>query len=129
MIRIYTVAIFYSAVQNTSNVFILMSFVSRSWCCISWLWGFCLVQFWCWFGVCFAFAFLNGLISCARMIVEINHFLPKPSMKEITGGHTIVGDKLILECRIRSETYVNIVWTTPTGPPDVSPIYFRFCFI
>ncbi|XP_063923322.1 vascular endothelial growth factor receptor 3-like [Zophobas morio] len=51
-------------------------------------------------------------------VEKINHFLPKPSMKEITGGHTIVGDKLILECRIRSETYVNIVWTTPTGPPD-----------
>ncbi|XP_063923158.1 vascular endothelial growth factor receptor 1-like isoform X3 [Zophobas morio] len=51
-------------------------------------------------------------------VIQINHFLPKPSMKELSGGHTIVGDKLILECRIRSSTYVNIVWTTPTGPPD-----------
>ncbi|XP_063923139.1 vascular endothelial growth factor receptor 3-like isoform X1 [Zophobas morio] len=59
------------------------------------------------------------------MILDVNpiiRFFPEPSMRELSGGHTILGDKLILECKIWWSTDVNFVWTTPTGPPDSSRV-------
>ncbi|KAJ8976162.1 hypothetical protein NQ317_002050 [Molorchus minor] len=46
--------------------------------------------------------------------------LPTPDLKDLSGGHTIIGQPLKLECIIikPSENEVMFHWTTPTGPPD-----------
>jgi hypothetical protein len=50
----------------------------------------------------------------------MTHSVPKPLLEEISGGHTVVGEKLVLSCKIKTQIYVTIVWITPTGPPDAT---------
>ncbi|XP_008191844.1 vascular endothelial growth factor receptor 1 isoform X1 [Tribolium castaneum] len=67
--------------------------------------------------------FANGLHNFSvTIIMEVEpliHSVPKPLLEELSGGHTVVGQQLILECKVKILTFITINWITPTGPPDL----------
>ncbi|KAJ8949908.1 hypothetical protein NQ318_010542 [Aromia moschata] len=49
--------------------------------------------------------------------IPISH-LAKPSLRDRSGGHTVVGDTLFLDCEIKTTNSISFHWTTPSGPID-----------
>lgn len=58
-------------------------------------------------------------MTCLYVLVRVS-YLATPILQDLSDGHTVVGQTLVLKCTVEATNIVFFYWETPNGPVNVS---------